>query len=78
MAPPNDPELTWWQSHPVAVRTTDGQGNPLVALRYGVSVRFGSITCTSTTTGMRCINSAGRGFTASQSTYVLHTKTTEP
>jgi hypothetical protein len=41
--------------------------NPVRILRYGQSVTYGTLRCTSLTTGMRCIHRpSGHGFRASR------------
>jgi hypothetical protein len=46
-----------------AICVTDSTNVPGASvLRYGTSRRFGAITCTSRTTGLRCYNTRGHGF----------------
>lgn len=40
-------------------------------LRYGASIRRGTIRCTSRTDGMRCVNGRGHGFLISRARYRL-------
>jgi hypothetical protein len=67
---PSDCDLDWGFAFEVGA---SGLGSPVcvgdtvkdpnaTTLRYGHSVASGGITCTSTKTGMTCVNAEGHGF----------------
>lgn len=64
-------EGTWWNGRPGSQVVTVERGK-VVALAYGASMTFGSISCLSQTDGLHCTDSAsGAGFDISREAYRL-------
>ncbi|MEW6583564.1 MAG: DUF6636 domain-containing protein [Actinomycetota bacterium] len=84
-SPPPKPRacrLDWGQGLVLGARNRPGflcagdtiqppPSDPYPVLRYGRSLRVGSITCTSARTGVTCTNRARHGFTLSRQRYRL-------